>query len=748
MKKLILVFTAILLTVGSYAQDVRSISDEEFREMMNAYVTKGNIQYDRSYRNGIRLYADSIEYALQERAKNSSLERNDSLEFTADLYKLRGDWHYENGNYDEKSYKEAERLLRQAEQIYEENSSLPRGLNHLPIIRRDMAQLMYKLGRYQEALSYTDSAFVAYERAYDNGDFYDTDSEYLTMLNLQSQKAMCLARTGNTEEALKLMDDLLKVYPKTSEDFYEVLRKKAKILMLSQKTGCEKQALELYKQYFVWRKADALKTLGTMTAAEREDYWMRTRPFIADCYQLENEDPAFLYDVSLFAKGLLLQLNRMSGHGVASESALASLQHKWTDIQKVLAVDACAIEFVQYEKLGKQRMGAIVLKKTGQPQWVQMMDPDVFYDYKIGDGDDTNRKRLAVTGVDTQSKRNRLYNDEDFCGELWNKDLVSRIGKASKIYFAPDGYLQQMAIEYMDDVPFPDAEIFRLSSTRRLIEATKIKTDAALVVGGVRYSSHTADEGEGNDQTAYEYFSQSHSSFLDLEGSKGECDVILQNRNNPKDRLLSGDNATEDSFIQVCNQYPLLLLSTHGSFDEAHLPQGTDVKPVLTDESLSHALIAFAGINTNTSNSEFDSSHRDGLLSARELSAIDMSNVDMAVLSACQTGLGYITSDGVFGIQRGFKNAGVDCLVVSLWEVSDAATRVLMTSFFKYLGENMTPHKALMKARDTLRDSEAMENERKRVFNASSLTEEVINTADSYDTPYFRNAFIMIDAIE
>lgn len=750
MKRLIIIAISLFPLLSVHAQDAATCTDEDFREWAREIVSKGNRQYDRSYRAGIKQYADSLQSMLEHRQGAGKLMRGDSLEFTADLLKLRADWHYENGSYDAQSYSKAEGCFRDVLGMYEAFSDMPNGLNGLPMIKREMAQLMYKLCRYDEALQYTSDALKAYQSAADNGLFDEelTDSDYITMLDIKTQKAICLARTGKTDEALSLINELLKAYPKASEGYYEVLRKKAKIIMLSGKAGAEKLALPLYKQYFTWRKAEALKMLGTMTAAEREDYWMRTRPFIADCYQLENEDPAFLYDVTLFAKGLLLQLNRMSGHGKASESALNSLRYTWQQVQTKLTNDACAIEFVQYEKNGKQRMGAILLKKAGQPQWVQMMDPDVFYDYNIGDGSSTNRERLAATGTDTQKNRDRLYNDEDFCGELWNKDLVSKIGKVSKIYFAPDGYLQHMAIEYMDDVPFPDAEIFRLSSTRRLIDATKIKTDAALVVGGVKYNAHTATEGEGNDQTAYEYFAQSRTSFSELNASKGECDAILHERNNPKDNFLSGDNATENNFIQVCNQYPLLMLSTHGSFDEARLPQGTDVKPALTDESLSHALLAFAGINTNTSNSEFDSNHRDGLLSAREIAATDMSNVDMAVLSACQTGLGYITSDGVFGIQRGFKNAGVDCLVVSLWEVDSKATRVLMTCFFKYLGENMTPHKALMKARDTLLDSDAMENERKRVFNASTLSEEIVNTAISYEEPYFRNAFIMIDAIE
>lgn len=745
MKRLFLVFIIVVLTGGTYAQDISMVSTDEFRDIMNAYVSKGNVQYDRSCRYGIKMYADSIECSLQKRSNIGLLQQNDSLEYTADLYKLYGDWHYENGNYDIKSYPEAEKFLRMAEQIYEENSSLPRGLNNLPIIRRDVAQLLYKLGRYQEALSYMDSAYVAYERAYDNGEFFETDIEYLMMLDLQSQKAMCLARTGRTDEALEIMNDLLTVYPKTSENYYEILRKKAKIIILSGKLGSEKSALTLYKEYFTWRKAEAIKMLGTMTSSEREDYWMRIRPFIADCYQLESEDPTFLYDVTLFAKGLLLQLNRMSGYGVASESALLSLQYSWTDIQNVLSDDDCAIEFVQYEKLGNQLMGAIVLKKSGLPVWVGMMSPNTFYNYKIGTSGTTNRERLEATGVDTQGKRNRLYNDETFTSAIWHSELVSAIGNIKKIYFAPDGYLQQFAIEYMEYSPFAEAEIYRLSSTRRLLEKTSVCSDAALFVGNVDYNARDQKGSQGNDSLAFEHVVNSHVSFPLFDQADLETQSLMAIRNCPSDTLLSGSSASEQNFMQLCSKFPMLVISTHGHFDEAHIVESTEIKTNRTDESLSHSLLAMAGINMNTQNESFERDHKDGILSARELSNVDMGAVDMVVLAACQTGMGYITADGVFGLQRGFKNAGVDVLVVSLWEVHNDATRLLLLSFLNYMKEGLKAHAAFTKARQIMSDTDEANAERLRIFGADC---QINGMLDSYEEPYYQNAFIMIDAIE
>ena len=120
----------------------------------------------------------------------------------------------------------------------------------------------------------------------------------------------------------------------------------------------------------------------------------------------------------------------------------------------------------------------------------------------------------------------------------------------------------------------------------------------------------------------------------------------------------------------------------------------------------------------------------------------------MAIISACQTGLGYVTADGVFGIQRGLKNAGVESMLVSLWNVDDRATSLLISQFHKNLQTGMPPHRAFMQARDTFGETQPEDDRLKRKFNANTMTEFVIVDNDYYDEPQYRNAFIMIDAIK
>ena len=75
----------------------------------------------------------------------------------------------------------------------------------------------------------------------------------------------------------------------------------------------------------------------------------------------------------------------------------------------------------------------------------------------------------------------------------------------------------------------------------------------------------------------------------------------------------------------------------------------------------------------------------DGILTSAEIASLDLSGTDVVVLSACNSALGEITSEGVWGLQRAFKQAGVQTVVMSLWQVDDEATAVFMQYFYEAL---------------------------------------------------------------
>ena len=102
---------------------------------------------------------------------------------------------------------------------------------------------------------------------------------------------------------------------------------------------------------------------------------------------------------------------------------------------------------------------------------------------------------------------------------------------------------------------------------------------------------------------------------------------------------------------------------------------------------------------------------------------MNLGNVDMVVMSACESGLGETSGEGVFGLQRGFKLTGANTLLMSLWKVDDTVTQILMTEFYTHYLSGKSKQASLKLAQQTLRNS------------------------SEYSSPQYWAAFIILDAI-
>lgn len=106
--------------------------------------------------------------------------------------------------------------------------------------------------------------------------------------------------------------------------------------------------------------------------------------------------------------------------------------------------------------------------------------------------------------------------------------------------------------------------------------------------------------------------------------------------------------------------------------------------------------LAFAGINTSAPFLGEIPTENDGVLTALEVLGLNLTGTRMAVLSACETGLGEIhEGEGVYGLRRAFQEAGVRTVISSLWEVSDAGTMALMTGLYGRVAKGQTVYEAL-----------------------------------------------------
>ena len=116
---------------------------------------------------------------------------------------------------------------------------------------------------------------------------------------------------------------------------------------------------------------------------------------------------------------------------------------------------------------------------------------------------------------------------------------------------------------------------------------------------------------------------------------------------------------------------------------------------------------------TGSSQKMIEQTGEDGILTAAEVANMDLSKTKLVVLSACETGLGKIEgSEGTFGLKRGFKLAGVEQIIVSLWSVPDKETMELMTLFYADLTRTQNPVVSFEKAQKEMRNKYPTEPEK------------------------------------
>jgi CHAT domain-containing protein/Tfp pilus assembly protein PilF len=177
--------------------------------------------------------------------------------------------------------------------------------------------------------------------------------------------------------------------------------------------------------------------------------------------------------------------------------------------------------------------------------------------------------------------------------------------------------------------------------------------------------------------------------------------------------LISGREATKTAFRSGAPRHRWVHVATHGFFApesvrsalapaDAQRVQPTGALFGSTNEVRGYhpgllSGIVFAGANASASQSKSAvrataAEPDDGILTALEVSGLDLSDVDLVVLSACETGLGRVAGgEGVLGLQRAFQIAGAKNVVASLWKVNDQATAALMRLFYYKLWVDKRP---------------------------------------------------------
>ena len=524
--------------------------------------------------------------------------------------------------------------------------------------------------------------------------------------------------------------------------------------------GHTDKALKYYKQAAIIGMENVSKNFPVLTAAERSSYWNFFKQAFYDAgkyaktFNKENEFSGMLYDLALYSKGLLMrsqnavsnkikqlgdnelieklelikQIRMAVVNGKNDGQNTASLERDAEQLEREL-LQTCAQkgfdlndELVGFEQV-KKKLSA----NDAAIEFILYYDQDTIGHYGALILRNNYQHPVLVHIAEKDSVEKNLFFNAKTSQIIWSP-VMPYLKDAKNVYFSPIGALHKFAIEYLpyDDEEFV-ADLFnlvRLSSTAEIVRPRQMPDYKNVVVyGGIDFDLDPLDlreiitldtipvlrtatstvaiaqddiykvRGGESPEGKYQFLSGTLAEAENISKIFVEADL--------KTIFFKDGYATEESFKKLSGlRNDSIHIGTHGFC----YIDGTNVSSSIAsgqsnadgDWAMYNSGLIFAGYNSMLDNCI--AGVEDARLTAKEISIMDFSKTDLVTLSACVTGAGDITGEGVFGVQRGFKLAGAHSLMMSCWEVNDITTNMLMTEFYKNLVGGMSKQKSLLEA--------------------------------------------------
>ena len=659
------------------------------------------------------------------------------------------------------------------------------------IALQNKGYLLWNLNKFHEADSLLQMAVEMFDLADPN--------RYICLANfakVQAETGEYTKAEDNIETAIQWQKSHL---GEKHLDYIISLRKKAEILRASGKTG---DASRSFKTYFYKEREYVAQNFAYMTENERLNFWHSQKPLIDECF-LVDDDADFLFDVAVFSKSVLIQANVNFGEAVAKDEKLrqlyeqiieaktavrtasypdrkkhegkvealekqfaerfagykdytAALQTDGDDVQKALKTDnEFVVEFVYYNADSVMKYAALIKQKSGAARLVPLFTQEEIENYELQDD------YTVLTAIQSGSPKSirSLYSDTLLSAKIWDK-ITRLFPENSTVYFVPDGIFYNLGIEYLC-FGRQDLQLYRLSSSRVLCRRKKrsIVKGNALIIGGLDYNDASSSMVHDNytDRTGSTILDQFFSGLYwnNLVNTQTETDSVAQifSRSGIHVTTASQGAGTEDFVKAALPKYNTVLIATHGySYGFQKIKNEYNMADSFTqDSTMSLCGIIMSGANQHSRQDSTTAYKEDGYVTALEISSLNLSNVDLIMLSACQTGLGQISMDGASGLPRGLKKAGANSIIVSLWEVNDLSTRLFSTYYFDYLCNGKSKYEALKHAQQAVREFDGVVKLKVSTFSQSRMAMvtkvKEIHVKD-LKNPYFWAPFILIDGID
>ena len=514
------------------------------------------------------------------------------------------------------------------------------------------------------------------------------------------------------------------------------LKEKRHLKMAYGMISRDPSAIDVLEQYNLDARSEIEKVRASFTPYERESFWeSRVRWLNWYNYLLASRLPdnhraiQCAYDNALYVRRP--DLDKPAFH--------------WHEIRSLLGEHDVAIEMIHtsdFDEKGEDKYfyAALILRKEyDAPKFVPLCDVESLSSIWQ---DVIHTDTALINSQYSGSSNSRIY-------ELIWKPITPFLKDNDSIYYVPMGYIGRFNIAAIKEEGMLLSSRYQLRQLSTTAEINRIKASKktvyhdAAIYGGITYDESddemlsAADKYKSNreDNNFMAIRSSNRGAnfgqLQPLPGTGEEAREIRDLLKNKKieSHLYDGSKANEESIKALSGHSPdIIHIGTHGFLLNTtsdimnHLSflDNATIDHPRQASSLNYSGLMFAGAERVWSGEAPIEGIEDGILTSLELSQLDFSNTKLVVLSACETALGHTDESlGDYGLKRALKQAGVGTVIVSLWEVPDEPTKLLMTNFFRYIADGVECHRALSKAQDIVRNK--------------------------YPQPYYWASFVIID---
>lgn len=581
------------------------------------------------------------------------------------------------------AYEYLNETVQLAEQIYDSKN-----INYANVMH-SFGGLLKEMERFDEAEEFYKKAFEIYLFQIDKYFPFYSESEkakFYTMLKERFDMFNCYV-TSRIEAKPALIDDMYNYHIATKGLLLNYVKKMKKTINASGNK-------ELVAKYTEWKNSkEQLSKLFSMSKPELQ--------------RLGKNVDSLEEVVNTMEKEL-----SVASSDIKSKSDTMAIS--WKDIQRKLKDNEASVEIIRFKFFNKgwsdsTFYAALILTKetTDHPKFVL---------FRNGNDMDNGFYNSYKNQIKQKFPDKRSY-------EIFWKPIEEEIKGKNVLYVSLDGVYNNLSLNtfrYPDGTFIVDNKfIYVVSNTADLVRVnSRAKIDNAVNNKGVLFGfpKYKLESTKKPDVKMTDLIKteepKAENIISELPGTKGEIEKIkaqLDAKNWTSDVFME-ENASEAN-IKKLKDYKLVHIATHGFFlnnlknEQESREFGVDIEKAIQNPLLRSGLL-FSGasnyMNFDQSTGEKD---ENGILTSYEALNLNLDNVDLIVLSACETGLGQIMSgEGVFGLQRSFQVAGARNMIMSLWTVNDQTTQELMTTFYKNWLGGEEIHKAFYNAQKSLKE--------------------------------------------